>query len=93
MRKNSLNLALLEHVKQRSNGRLVLHFGDVTDTFFVQSLIESNKPDHIYNFAAQSHVAHSFANPASTFEINTKGLMIICETIVKLKLQHKTRVF
>jgi len=86
VRKNSLNLPLLEHIRQRANGRLVLHFGDVTDPFFVYSLIKSTVPHHIYNFAAQSHVAHSFANPATTFGTNTKSLMIICETIVKLKL-------
>jgi GDPmannose 4,6-dehydratase len=40
VRKNSLNLPLLEHLKQRASGRLQLHYGDVTDPFFVLSLVE-----------------------------------------------------
>ena len=84
VRKNSLNLPLLEHLRSLSSGRLALHYGDVTDTFFVFSLIKLVAPDHIYNFAAQSHVGHSFVNPMVTYETNTKGLMIICESLLKL---------
>jgi GDPmannose 4,6-dehydratase len=52
VRKNSLNLPLLDHLKSRSNGRLVLHYGDVTDAFFVFGIIRLIEPDHVYNFAA-----------------------------------------
>jgi GDPmannose 4,6-dehydratase len=52
VRKNSLNLPLLDYLKSRSNGRLVLHYGDVTDAFFVFGIIRLIKPDHVYNFAA-----------------------------------------
>ena len=37
-----------------------LHYGDVTDSISVFSIISKIKPSEIYNLAAQSHVAVSF---------------------------------
>ena len=41
------------------NPNLYLHYGDLTDTANIMSLISEIKPDEIYNLAAQSHVAVS----------------------------------
>ena len=40
--------------------RFYHHFGDITDSLSVSTLIKKINPDEIYNFAAQSHVAVSF---------------------------------
>jgi GDP-D-mannose dehydratase len=48
--------------------------------------ISDCKPDIIYNFAAQSHVQHSFNAFESTFDTNTKGLLNICQSLLFLKL-------
>jgi len=48
-------------------GRLYLHYGDTTDSLFMFQLIQSLNPNEIYNFAAQSHVHHSFQTPISTY--------------------------
>ena len=37
-----------------------LHYGDLTDSNSINSLIKKIAPDEIYNFAAQSHVGVSF---------------------------------
>mmetsp|Transcript_23273 Transcript_23273/g.31074 ORF Transcript_23273/g.31074 Transcript_23273/m.31074 type:complete len:201 (-) Transcript_23273:548-1150(-) len=91
-RKNSINLPLLKSLAL-STSRLVLHFGDVTDPLFMLNLIKRTEPDEIYNFAAQSQVAHSFLAANSTFETNTKSVWHICESLLTLGLVSKTKVF
>jgi len=86
VRKNSLYLPLLEHMRLSVDGKLHLHYGDITDAFFVLNLLSTVRPSHVYNFAAQSHVAHSFVTPVTTFDTNTHGLMTICESLIKLHL-------
>ena len=51
------------HVKGRN---LVLHYGDLTDGLSLTKVIQSIKPDEIYNLAAQSHVHVSFEQPEYT---------------------------
>lgn len=53
VRKNSINLPLLDHLQTRVGpSRLVLHFGCVTDPFFVFGVINESRPEWIFNFAA-----------------------------------------
>lgn len=63
--------------------------GDVTDELFVWKLISDNKPDVFFNSAAQSHVATSFTNVKSTFDINTTGVLNILEAIRTLSPKTK----
>jgi len=58
-----------------------LHMGDVTDGPLVFKLIQTLQPDEVYNLAAQSHVAVSFTNAASTFLINAIGPLNMLEAI------------
>ncbi len=46
--------------------RLVLHYGDLTDSTNLIRIIQQVQPDEIYNLAAQSHVAVSFETPEYT---------------------------
>ena len=41
-------------------GRFFLHYGDLTDSCNLTSLIQKIQPDEVYNLGAQSHVAVSF---------------------------------
>ena len=93
-RKNSINLPVLQALSLVSApGRLQLHYGDVTDALFMLNLMKETQPDEVYNLAAQSQVAHSFKASLSTFEINTRSIMLICESIRTLSLESKTKVF
>ena len=46
-----------------TKGLIELHHADLTDSSSLSRIIESVKPDEIYNLAAQSHVAVSFEEP------------------------------
>ena len=41
------------HVESR---RLILHYGDMTDSMNITKIIREVQPDEIYNLAAMSHV-------------------------------------
>ena len=58
-RSSVINTSRIEHLYDDlsvMNKRLFLHYGDITDTVCLTSLIQKIKPDEIYNLAAQSHV-------------------------------------
>ena len=58
-----------------------LHYGDMTDSGNLTRLIETIKPDEIYNMAALSHVHVSFNVPEATADINALGPLRILETL------------
>lgn len=58
-----------------------LHMGDVTDANNITRLIKEIQPHEIYNLAGLSQVRVSFDTPASTFDINAKGVMNILDAV------------
>ena len=56
-------------------------YGDITEHENIAKIIRKIKPDIIINFAAQSFVDYSFNNKFTTYEINTKAVYNILETI------------
>jgi GDPmannose 4,6-dehydratase len=75
------------------NKRFFLHYGDVTDSFSVSSLVNEIKPDEIYNLAAQSHVAVSFEVPEYTANADAIGPLRILESIRGNKLKKKIKFY
>ena len=69
--------------------QLILEEFDLTDPSDTASLISKYKPEELYNLAAQSHVATSFKQPTTTFEIDTIGVINLLESIRKLSPQTK----
>ena len=68
-RSSSFNTSRIDHLYQDphvNKRNFILHYGDVTDSISVSSLIKKVLPDEIYNLAAQSHVAVSFEVPEYT---------------------------
>ena len=59
----------------------IIHYGDLTDTSSIYNLINTIKPDEIYNLAAQSHVGVSFYTPIFTANVNAIGVLAILEAI------------
>jgi GDPmannose 4,6-dehydratase len=55
--------------------------GDVCDPSSVNKVVNDVQPDEYYNLAAQSHVATSFEQPTTTFNINTLGTLNALEAI------------
>jgi GDPmannose 4,6-dehydratase len=78
------------HEKQR---KLILHYGDMTDSSSLIRIIEQSQPDEIYNLAAQSHVAVSFEEPEYTANSDALGALRVLEAMRILKLEKKTRFY
>jgi GDPmannose 4,6-dehydratase len=96
-RSSSLNTSRIDHLyKDRHENKkvnFVLHYGDITDTLSVSSLIKKIQPDEIYNLAAQSHVAVSFEVPEYTANADALGALRILEAIRFNKLEKKTKFY
>src|SRR3989344_8764667 len=74
---------------KRPDSLFYSQYGDLSDASSIRSLLEEFHPDEIYNLGAQSHVAVSFQNPLSTFDINALGPMRILDAIRDMKLDCK----
>jgi len=62
-RASSFNTTRIDHLYQNpqdEDPRLVLHYGDLTDSSNLIRIIQQVQPDEIYNLGAQSHVAVSY---------------------------------
>ncbi len=69
------------HLRGAMKRGLKIHHGDVTDASLMRTLIETIKPDEVYNLAAQSHVGQSFEQPMTTVDSTAKGPLNILEAI------------
>ena len=56
-------------------------------------MIQSTKPDEIYNLGAQSHVHTSFETPEYTANTDALGALRVLEAIRILKLEKKTKYY
>ncbi len=76
-RRTSLfNTDRIDHLYQdphEQNRRLILHYGDMTDSSSLVRVIQMVQPGEIYNLAAQSHVAVSFEEPEYTANSDALG--------------------
>lgn len=99
-RSSSFNTGRIEHlyldewVRDMKRKRLVnLHWGDMTDTSSLIRIIQTIKPDEIYNLAAQSHVKVSFDVPEFTAETDAVGTLRLLEAVRILGMEHKTKIY
>jgi GDPmannose 4,6-dehydratase len=96
-RRSSLfNTDRIDHLYQDphvDDQRLVLHYGDLTDSTNLIRIIQQVQPDEIYNLAAMSHVAVSFETPEYTANADGIGTLRILEAIRILGLEKKTRFY
>jgi GDPmannose 4,6-dehydratase len=96
-RRSSLfNTDRIDHLYQDPHDRgrrMILHYGDLTDSTNLIRIIQEVQPDEIYNLAAMSHVAVSFETPEYTANADGIGTLRILEAIRILKLEGKTRFY
>ena len=95
-RASSFNTTRIDHLYQdphESDPRLVLHYGDLTDSTNLIRIIQQVQPDEIYNLGAQSHVAVSFEAPEYTTNSDALGTLRILEAVRMLGLTNKTRIY
>lgn len=95
-RSSSFNTQRIEHIYEDihvKNAKLILHYGDLTDTSNIVRIIKEVEPDEIYNLAAQSHVAVSFESPEYTADVDAIGVLRILEAIRLLGMEKKTKIY
>ena len=90
-RSSSFNTERIEHIYNNKN--FIPYYGDLADSSNLLRIIQSTKPNEIYNLAAQSHVHTSFETPEYTANADALGTLRILETIRILKLQKKTKFY
>ena len=95
-RSSLINTDRIDHIYQDphiENQNFILHYGDMTDSTNLISLIKEIKPDEIYNLAAMSHVAVSFQVPEYTANADGIGTLRILEAVRLLGLESKTKIY
>ena len=76
-----------------ANKCFFLHYGDLTDSSNLISLVQQIQPDEIYNLGAQSHVRVSFDLPEYTADVDAFGTLRVLEAVRLLGLAQKTRIY
>jgi GDPmannose 4,6-dehydratase len=95
-RTSLLNTNRIDHLYEdphQEKRRLVLHYGDMTDSTSLIHVVEKVQPDEIYNLAAQSHVQVSFEEPEYTANSDALGTLRLLEAIRILSLTQKARFY
>ena len=62
-------------------GELNLEYADMTDMGSLMRVLNSIKPDEVYNLAAQSHVRISFDQPIYTTNVVALGVLNLLESV------------
>ena len=76
-RSSLINTHRIDHIYDQ----IQLHYGDLTDSGNIISLVQKIKPDEVYNLAAMSHVKVSFEMPEYTGEVDALGTLRILDAI------------
>ena len=95
-RSSSFNTGRIDHLYQEpqvKSRNFILHYGDITDSLSVSTMIKNIKPNEIYNLAAQSHVAVSFEVPEYTANADAVGALRILEAIKFHGFQKNTKFY
>lgn len=73
--------AVPELAAARDQGRLLLHYADLTDSSSLQWIVRRVAPDFLYHLAGQSHVKISFDMPEYTAETTGIGTLRLLEAV------------
>lgn len=75
-RSSTFNTGRIDHLikdPRDPSTKFFLHYGDMTDSACISSMLNRVKPDEVYNLAAQSHVKVSFDQPVYTCDVDAMG--------------------
>ncbi|MEQ9297725.1 MAG: GDP-mannose 4,6-dehydratase [Cyclobacteriaceae bacterium] len=95
-RASLFNTARIDHLYQdphEKDLKMVLHYGDLSDSMNLTRIIQEVQPDEIYNLGAMSHVKVSFDTPEYTANVDGIGTLRILEAVRLLGLTEKTRIY
>lgn len=99
-RSSTFNTERIEHLyidsllrDLHNQQKILLHYGDMTDSTNIIRLVQQIKPDEIYNLAAQSHVKVSFELPEYTAETDGVGTLRLLEAVRICGLEKTTKIY
>jgi GDPmannose 4,6-dehydratase len=95
-RTSLINTQRVDHLYQdphESDVKMILHYGDLTDSTNIIRIIQQVQPDEIYNLGAMSHVQVSFDEPEYVANTDGVGTLRILEAVRILGLGKKTRIY
>ena len=95
-RSSSPNTMRIDHIyldPHSDDAPFTLHYGDLTDSSSVLSILRNVQPDEVYNLAAQSHVRLSFDIPKYTADVDALGTLRILDAIVQLGMEKKVKFY
>ncbi|WP_352415458.1 dTDP-glucose 4,6-dehydratase [Oscillibacter ruminantium] len=84
------NLQTLQSVMKNSKFKFTR--ADIADRKAVYEIFETEKPDAVVNFAAESHVDRSIENPAVFLETNVMGTQVLLDACRKYGVQRYHQV-
>jgi len=88
-RSSTFNTQRIDHLYQDvhdTDAKLFLHYGDLSDSSRLTTLLQTIEPSEVYNLAAQSHVRVSFDEPEHTGNTTGLGSIRLLEAIRLLQL-------
>ena len=83
-RASTFNTHRIDHLytdPHETETKLFLHYGDLSDGARLVTLLDSIRPDEVYNLAAQSHVRVSFDEPEHTADTTGTGTVRLLEAV------------
>lgn len=96
-RASSFNTARIQHLyadpKCHRQGKMKLHYGDMTDSSSLIKIISAVQPTEIYNLAAQSHVMVSFEVSEYTAEVDAVGTVRLLDAIRTCGLEKSVKFY
>jgi GDPmannose 4,6-dehydratase len=95
-RSSLINTQRIDHLYEdlhNEDVRLILHYGDLSDSTNIIRIIQEVQPDEIYNLGAMSHVKVSFDEPEYTAQVDGIGTLRILEAVRLLGLTQKTKIY
>lgn len=96
-RASTFNTSRIEHLyanpRTHTEGKMKLHYGDMTDSSSLIKIIAACKPTEIYNLAAQSHVKVSFDLSEYTAEVDAVGTLRLLDAIRICQLDRTVRFY
>uniref|UniRef100_A0A1B6DLJ7 GDP-mannose 4,6-dehydratase n=2 Tax=Clastoptera arizonana TaxID=38151 RepID=A0A1B6DLJ7_9HEMI len=96
-RASTFNTSRIQHLYSNpachKEGRMKLHYGDMTDSSCLVKIISAVRPTEIYNLAAQSHVKVSFDLSEYTAEVDAVGTLRLLDAVRTCGLEKSVRFY
>lgn len=94
-RSSSFNTGRIEHLyrDQHERPKMILHYGDLTDSTTLVHIVSKVQPSEVYNLGAQSHVKVSFDMAEYTAQVDAVGTLRLLDAIRTCGLSHRVKFY